>query len=675
MKLKNITSFNEFIFEANDIPEEFSNKTKFSESLVGRGIFSLLRYLKQGIDALRLEYLKQKLENEYFAGVLRFCAVKEIDLKTGSTPTKDSGGGGGGGASTNIKYKCELLNVDYTDTSNTLQDIIKYVDDFFVSVPTGVTPGFFTPEEEEVLNEMKRDKTTGDYKIKVNAIFKDLNDTYVPNAETGSDFTTEEAAINKHLDDIKAYLDWIKTNDICPTYKLTDNEKEVINKMNKCNNVEVKKRCDDIITKINESFYFHYDKKENYLINEKLSGKISSLTIEQILGDCLATNSKNISKVNLREYLAKQDIHKVEDIAWDALTTVWSKNESYQKEATSYINKESVVNIQYAASRFIYRIKKTPTYQGITPSSGGKTLWDEDSSLKHVWEKKVQSVRSNWQYFFIMSEVDPFVILNYQDALRKRDSALDGYKKGVETFTRDVVITSEYSSYGLKLVGECPKPPNLGQNQQVLASVSMSNKIYYLVFELNANVGQGLTAYKYIGNINLDKLKDDKITDHSKFKEYGFQYPPKAGGKPATEIYNQEINKDLGINHTITERTLSGIYFLAPGMDRIKTGSVNEIRIVLEYDRNSTTAYELANHPPQLSVKVLKNQRAKDITPSNGVFDISYKTLYNNSTTTMMFNHFATFESNNIDEFFDKFTVSKSKWIIDGDHMRFYKFT
>jgi len=94
MDLKNVTPFDRFrkVFE---VTGEFSNKTGFSESLIGRGLFSIIRFFKQGINIGRLEYLKRKLENEYFAGWLRFCALKNINIKDGTmpkTPPSDDGG-------------------------------------------------------------------------------------------------------------------------------------------------------------------------------------------------------------------------------------------------------------------------------------------------------------------------------------------------------------------------------------------------------------------------------------------------------------------------------------------------------------------------------------------------------------------------------------------------------
>ena len=87
--LKNITSFSEFkkMYEAaGETGTEYSNNTGFSQSLVGRATIGLFKLIKRGIDEVQLEYFKRKLENEYFAGVLRYCKSSSIDLKNPQAP-------------------------------------------------------------------------------------------------------------------------------------------------------------------------------------------------------------------------------------------------------------------------------------------------------------------------------------------------------------------------------------------------------------------------------------------------------------------------------------------------------------------------------------------------------------------------------------------------------------
>ena len=71
---------------AGETGTEYSNNTGFSQSLVGRATIGLFKLIKRGIDEVQLEYFKRKLENEYFAGVLRYCKSSSIDLKNPQAP-------------------------------------------------------------------------------------------------------------------------------------------------------------------------------------------------------------------------------------------------------------------------------------------------------------------------------------------------------------------------------------------------------------------------------------------------------------------------------------------------------------------------------------------------------------------------------------------------------------
>ena len=64
MKLNNLTIFEDFKKMYESTGDEFSNTTGLKESLLGRGIFGLFRMIKKGVNAVRLEYFKRRLENE-----------------------------------------------------------------------------------------------------------------------------------------------------------------------------------------------------------------------------------------------------------------------------------------------------------------------------------------------------------------------------------------------------------------------------------------------------------------------------------------------------------------------------------------------------------------------------------------------------------------------------------
>jgi len=50
---------------------QYGNTTGFANSLTGRGIMSLVKWFRKGVNLFRLEYFRRRLENEIVAGILR----------------------------------------------------------------------------------------------------------------------------------------------------------------------------------------------------------------------------------------------------------------------------------------------------------------------------------------------------------------------------------------------------------------------------------------------------------------------------------------------------------------------------------------------------------------------------------------------------------------------------
>lgn len=66
------------LYEAEGQGMDFSNRTGWSQSLVGRAINKIFSFGKTIVDKMVLSSLKEKLENEYFKGVMRATAQNNI---------------------------------------------------------------------------------------------------------------------------------------------------------------------------------------------------------------------------------------------------------------------------------------------------------------------------------------------------------------------------------------------------------------------------------------------------------------------------------------------------------------------------------------------------------------------------------------------------------------------
>lgn len=535
MELNNISSFNEFkkILERS-IPDEFSNKTGFSESLVGRGLFSLLRYFKQGIDLGRLEYLKRKLENEYFAGWLRFCAINNIDIKEGKLPEEFK--------------KVEHDDTDDSDDSEIENNNEKYSEERVINIIEPVFKFDYTKNEELInykkdfekyIEEIKKIENAGedsedlkkildesdfiikmiDFKTGLNLIFDKMTKY---SSQPGIELTQErEQEMISGLSKIESFLN--KEAKSCPNYNLTINEKEALRMLSKCKNESIVKKCNDLLG-IKESIKY---KNSNRINEEAISSSINTkIPIMQILGDTLNVGETS-KKVNPYEYLKSIGINNVDEINFKACAEIWRNNPSFRDGVSKLVSLEGVRKIQYAAARIIFRIKKTPTYTGITPEKGGGVDKGEDSALRTAWERKVEKCKGEWVNFmnFESYEIDPFKAMNIQDAIRDKSSD-PGYTKPYKDMMDDTrrinenyLLQTNADKLGLIPVLSSPfKVPR----ELVLMQVQYGNdkKIAYILCNHYTPKGSDEPPHIYVywGNVDLHKIITDKLYDKPDFK-------------------------------------------------------------------------------------------------------------------------------------------------------------
>ena len=164
------------LFEAAD---DFSNRVGFAESLVGRAINGLFSMFAKNTKKVRLLFLKQKLENEYLAAVLRTC-MKHNVAEEQMTSTKDEVFG----SSISITEPNEGTIWDVNETTRTDED-------YLISIESSVSKPSYKLElyEGDVMKQVIVDKLSldeyrwkdipnnlvGEFKIKVSALDNDGN--------------------------------------------------------------------------------------------------------------------------------------------------------------------------------------------------------------------------------------------------------------------------------------------------------------------------------------------------------------------------------------------------------------------------------------------------------------------------------------------------------------------
>lgn len=549
MGLQNITSYKNFrrTFEASGVPDEFTNKTGFSESLVGRAMFGILRYFKKGINLGKLEYYKRRLENEYFAGILRFCANMDIDLLTGE--------GSSSGTTSNIENNdntvpeeeetiCDILSIDYTQTDYKVK-LQKYIDDFVsdISALNLILPTLDPNTQSDIISESQdgieqatKWKKCAEEKIKICDLFTSLTGV--------TDVTLLEPALTK-------IQDFLNSDDakLCSVYKGTDAEKTFLKDLESTltgTPTDITRVKDILVNNI-----YPLLESYNYLIEEKITSGINKfVSINQILGDQLTLSGSTPMKVNIFKWLKNKGIEDANKINWVQLEKTFSSNKGYKEGASNMVNKEGIRQIQYAVSRIIFHITKTPDTLGINPGKGGAVEYKEDTSLRTSWEKKVEFVKGEFKNFLLVDEtLDPFVIQNITDRYRDRDKTesygVRNMEGVVSALSSSITIDSKSSVLGLKPRGN---ENNVSQFDRLYVFTTIINgNTYYPVFQGKKEYGK--TLYKYMGNINLNKIMSDKAYDKPDFESNARNY--------ATGIWeNPKSNSDINfINYLKLQTT------------------------------------------------------------------------------------------------------------------------
>ena len=551
MELKNITPFNEFrrITEAN-VPSEFSNNTGFKESLVGRAVFGILRYFQKGINLGRLEFYKRKLENEYFAGLLRFCAVKDIDLLTGLEPsglTSSATGGTSTPGPSNpdeVDY-CKALNFDHVNDKN--GNFLTGVQSGFTNLITILTPlangDPADPDVKDAMDTLERaNKVVECCNAKWVAVerFLDLQ------ALSGS----TDVQVVALLDEIKKFFD-SPVAKYCSTYHGTDEEKNLIRSFANSTNVDIKNKVAELEPLIVDSYkYRGYD-----LIEEKITSGLNKFVgITQMLGDQLTSTSGSSvpsMKVNIYDWLKEKGINDVNKINFVELEKLFrSKGDddnSYRKQASAFVNIDGIKKIQYAVARIIFHVKKTPDNLGINPGAGGGASFDEDTDLRTSWEKRVEFCKSEFTNFLdVESTLDPFRLMNLSDAMRKRDPSYEKSANSMRVQTNvladSLTMSTKAAQMGLRARGN---EQTFYESRLYVYMMSFNNSIeggpFYPVFTLK-KIGSNV-VYRYVGCINFTQIIADKAFDDPNWQNNAKNYGASAWGNPGSKADNDLISK------------------------------------------------------------------------------------------------------------------------------------
>lgn len=489
-KLNNITTFDDFKKLYEDIGTEFSNSVGFTESLVGRATFGLINLVRMGINRVLLEYFGRRLENEYLAGVLRYCKKANINLKDPQPPSAIQTQAQGTTDENEIYLIAqEILKIRFDVPS---YDVL--LNDTVLMIDSGLTQlqsaGLTGSTQEQDFNLIKT-KLIPDVKT-INDKFSILSGLItsgtLPSATNVPDINT----IKTTIEDIKS-ISFTTPPPVTLQYKLIDSEKNVISGLTSTS-VTDRAVLDPLEAILVENMKYEISE----MITEKVtSGGGTNLTF--ILGD-------EISTEGVDQFLRKQGVNNLEEINWVQLAKIYT--DKMKSASTNEVNKDAVIRIQQGVSPKIFHKTPTPKGKGLTPGTGGGVS-DQPTALYNPWQKKVQKVKSEFRQFLNVEEVDPFK-LKLSDYTGKDDpnkTKLGQEAEKTKEIERISALETEKSK--VNFVSGFVKAAGSYDMIRILYGKQFYGPIFKVDRKEATDGGSKLKVLKYLGCINVDTVISD----------------------------------------------------------------------------------------------------------------------------------------------------------------------
>ena len=477
ISLKNITSFSEFkkMNEAVEAGTEFSNTTGFRESLLGRATFGLFRMVKNGINAVRLEYFKRKLENEYFAGLLRYCKKNNIDLKNPQKPKDESTAISVSDENEMEELANDILTVKFNVTN--YENILNHTKTEIQTNITAVSGQTLDENGEKLLNDF------GSI-IKLIESVININKNFVLLSSGGTTLDTYIDVIINEIKEIKSITLTSTTTPITLDYIFSDEENKVIENLKTSNPLLVPK-LDALLA---ENLKFN----DYFVINEKVDNS-SGTGIDFILGDEISTDG-------VGKFLKDQNVNSVEDINFKQLASIF--DDKMKENATKHVNKNGVIRIAVGVSKIIYHVTKTPDNVGINPGKGGGIDKENPTSLMKPWQSKVQKVQGEFNQFLIVKEVDPFTLdpKSYNSSEDPGGKKMNDMAEKSKEIDRIAKIIELGDANGIK-----EKLRNFGVIR-LYKGFKGPGKFTGPVFQVEDGTSK---IYKYVGSLSFDAIVKD----------------------------------------------------------------------------------------------------------------------------------------------------------------------
>lgn len=533
--MKNISSFDEFkmIKEAR----EFTNNTKWSESLVGRGLASLFKGVKASIRAImgrNLNGLASKIDKEYLKGVILWCIINKVDIKTGeitSSPVRSTD-------------NQETVDNNTEDTPNQQQDASDIsTDDSDLNDMSNIADAYI-PDLKKSYSELNNDGSKHLMKNLLSKLSKiknktDLNAALVADkSKSDDDFSAIKLVedYNGKIHNMQNEITSIKGEII----KLNKLKKEQLN-----NPVDSKKKGAALIPKIDYDskisklelqkshledelwvFVYRQDKINNLInnIKENISNEYDNMVVESTLSVGSIFNktwslSNMLSQLpmvnvnnNINKQLLKEELPEtvkntlIDDVNLLLIAKAMSKvGETAKENATNLVD----VNLVY---------EKQLSAEMLYTDSDGRTVKDDE--LK--WKKKIMLLRSKYKDVLVVDKVDP-TSNNFILSEDKRKQVEKNFsEKKNSTVENSIKVEKYIDTLGLDPIPVTSK--SINEKDTYIITLDWDGKSVKEPQETTTmaikyhNLGDGVTAMSVVETYSADFVKNFNIKTSPDYK-------------------------------------------------------------------------------------------------------------------------------------------------------------
>lgn len=583
----------------NEAYDDYANRTGFHESLIGRASMSILKLFKKGVDFVRLQYFKRRLENELAAGVIRFYDTNQEETEI-NTREKESDEENNSKSKINcndiltdqqknsmVKINSTIEKLDdcdqivkikelYTNIVSEYKRLFRVVSDINTKLisASGSNKSTLISNRNNVACRMTEyEKMIHKLEIKLEDCgentdkkVKELEATKVKLLSSGEMLQLpqhDQKILNggKHPLVKVGDFEFYKNKIVDTKNNRVGNEDLMIETLKK---IKVNEKTISAFKSFYEKIFPHrekFPKIYSYLNKvikdyESVDTDYEDVTDRKLLKsnesfgyDIIYEKAGSITnkKIGYRKPIGEDQLD------WDLLKDKEKvakmiefymdkeKGAERRKNATDLVNKPAIAAIQNAVENIVYH-KETPVSNKMYPGRGGGTS-NQETSMAKIWRNMVNNILADYKFFLNVDEVNPFNL----DRIKNNST--------VKMYSKDMIDNMKDNTKYVKFASK------VDMDEKSKLSDELKDKDIYLVggdyYFILKKIGKvnGKYLFKFSKNMypvsNIMDGDDKENKNVSSFQFTGLCNPSiiKNYDKKKTlkiDMYNPSTRSDMG---------------------------------------------------------------------------------------------------------------------------------